>query len=117
MLEIPESKTIGRQADNTLKGRKIKEVINATSPHKFAFYNGDPAVYPKLLAGKQIKSVKGHGMFVDIICDENAFITIGDGTNMRYYTPSEKRPEKHQLLILFDDASCIAFTVAMYGGI
>ena len=36
---------------------------------------------------------------------------------MRYYSPSERRPEKHQLLIIFEDASCIAFTVAMYGGI
>lgn len=56
-------------------------------------------------------------MFVDICCDENICITIGDGTNMRYYQSSEHRPEKHQLLIEFDDGSCIAFTVAMYGGI
>jgi formamidopyrimidine-DNA glycosylase len=117
MLEIPESKTISLQAGNTLISKRITEVKNATSPHKFAFYYGDPAGYNKMLTGRQIQSSKGHGMFVDICFDEDVRITIGDGTNMRYYTPSEQRPEKHQLLIIFDDGSCVAFTVAMYGGI
>jgi formamidopyrimidine-DNA glycosylase len=117
MLEIPESKTISTQAGNTLTNRRITEVINATSPHKFAFYAGDPAGYTKLLIGRIVMSTKGHGMFVDINCDENIGITIGDGTNMRYYSPSDQRPDKHQLLIVFDDGSCIVFTVAMYGGI
>ncbi len=117
MLEIPESKTISYQAGNILTGRRITEVIGATSPHKFAFYHDDPAEYGKLLSGRQVISTKGHGMFVDIYCDANVSITIGDGTNMRYYSTSEQRPEKHQLLIVFDDGSCVAFTVAMYGGI
>jgi formamidopyrimidine-DNA glycosylase len=117
MLEIPESRTISLQAGTTLKNKRIKEVINASSPHKFAFYCGDPAGYDKILRGRQIKSAKGHGMFVDICCDDYTFITIGDGTNMRYYSPFEKLPEKYQLLVAFDDESCIAFTVAMYGGI
>jgi formamidopyrimidine-DNA glycosylase len=117
MLEIPESKTISLQAANTLTSKRISEVVNATSPHKFAFFLGDPIRYRKLLAGKQVKSTKGHGMFVDLYCDEDVCITIGEGTNMRYYPPMEQRPEKHQLLIVFEDDSCIAFTVAMYGGI
>jgi len=71
MIEIPESKTISLQAGRTLINRRITEVINATSPHKFAFYNDDPAGYSKLLTGKHIKTTKGHGMFVDIYCDDN----------------------------------------------
>jgi len=117
MLEIPESKTISLQAGNTLAGKKITEVITASSPHKFAFYYGDPSGYTDLLKGKHIKSSKGHGMFVDIFCDDDTSITIGDGTNIRYYMPYEPRPEKHQLLIVFDDGSFVVFTVAMYGGI
>jgi formamidopyrimidine-DNA glycosylase len=117
MLEIPESKTISIQAYDILVNRKITNVINATSPHKFAFYCGDPAGYSKLLKGRHVRSTKGHGMFVDIYFDDNICITIGDGTNMRYYSPSEQPPEKHQLQIVFDNGSCITFTVAMYGGI
>jgi formamidopyrimidine-DNA glycosylase len=117
MLEIPESKTIGIQANDKLSGRKITEVINATSPHKFSFYHGDPAGYIKLLKGKMVRSAKGHGMFVDVCCDDEICITISDGANMRYYPASVKSPDKHQLLIGLDDGSHIAFTVAMYGGI
>ena len=117
MLEIPESRTISTQAGNVLLNRKIVEVHTATSQHKFAFYCGDPTEYIKLLTGKQIKGSKGHGMFVDICCDEDIYITIGDGTNMRYYSPLEELPKKHQMLIVFDDGSFVAYTVAMYGGI
>jgi formamidopyrimidine-DNA glycosylase len=117
MLEIPESKTIGSQANERLSGRRIIEITNGSSPHKFAFYHGDPAGYVKLLKGKEVKSARAHGMFVDICCDNEICITISDGANMRYYPAFEKPPEKHQLLIGFDNGSCVAFTVAMYGGI
>lgn len=117
MLEIPESKTISRQAGDALANKRITEVISATSPHKFAWYSGDPAGYSGLLVGRQVLSSRGHGMFVDLLCEDDVCVTIGDGTNMRYYDPFEERPEKHQLLIGFDDGSAVAFTVAMYGGI
>jgi formamidopyrimidine-DNA glycosylase len=56
-------------------------------------------------------------MFVDISCDKDTTLSIGEGTNMRFYNASEQQPEKHQLLIILDDGSCVSFTVAMYGGI
>ncbi len=117
MIEIPESKTISFQAGNVLINKRITKVFNATSPHKFAFFYEDPAEYGKLLTGRQIKSAKGHGMFVDLYCDGNICITIGEGINMRYCSAIENHPKKYQLLIEFDDNSFLVFTVAMYGGI
>jgi len=117
MLEIPESRTISLQTDKILARRTIAEVFPASSPHKFAFYNGDPAMYPALLKAKQILSTKGHGMFVDIYFDDDICITIGDGTNIRYYSSIDQCPQKHQLLIVLDDGHCLVFTVSMYGGI
>ena len=117
MLEIPESKVISKQANDVLTGKRIVQVYNAASPHKFAWYNGDPAAYHQLLAGRQVLSARGHGMFVDICCDHDATITVGDGTNMRYYASVEVLPPKHQLAVEFDNGGCVAFTVAMYGGI
>jgi formamidopyrimidine-DNA glycosylase len=117
MIEIPESRTISLQAGKTLTGKKIAEVVNATSHHKFAWFSGDPAGYGKLLAGRRVKSAKGHGMFVDILFDENTCITIGEGTNIKYYSPHGQPPDKYQLLVVFDDDSFAACNVAMYGGI
>jgi formamidopyrimidine-DNA glycosylase len=84
MIEIPESGTMSSQVEQTLVNKKIIKVINATSPHKFAWSCGDPKTYGAILTGKQIHSSKGHGMFVDIYLDADTCITIGDGTNMRY---------------------------------
>lgn len=117
MIEIPESRTISRQAETILAGKRIAEVVQATSPHKFTWYNGDPLLYPDILVGREIESVRGQGMFVDILCDEDVTVTIGDGTNMKYYPAIEKHPAKHQLLIAFEDKSFIAFTVSMYGAV
>ena len=117
MLEIPESKNISRQIENELIGKTIAEVINATSPHSFTWYEGDPLKYNEILVGREIEASKGHGAFVDIHCDQEANISISDGVNIRYHSPLEHQPKKHQLLIIFDDRSFISFTVSMYGSI
>ncbi|MDR2907278.1 MAG: endonuclease VIII [Bacteroidales bacterium] len=117
MLEIPESKVMSLQVEDVLAGKRIAKVLTATSPHKFAWYNGDPKDYDRLLRGKQVLSCRGHGMYVDMCCEDNTFVVAGDGTNVRYYASVEKCPEKFQLQIVFDDDSCVVFTVAMYGGI
>jgi formamidopyrimidine-DNA glycosylase len=115
MLEIPELSTISPQAAKALTGKKIKEVANAASPYKFAWYNGDHTEYRKLLVGRVVESAKGHGMFVDIIFDNDTYLSVGDGTIIRYGDKGEKRPDKHQLLVGFEDGSFLVFTVAMYG--
>lgn len=117
MLEIPETRVISHQAETILAGKKITEVIQATSPHKFTWYNGDPLLYADLLVGREIISVNGHGAYVDIHCDNEVTISIGDGTNIKYYPSFEKHPAKHQLLIVFEDKSFLVFTVSMYGAI
>lgn len=65
MLELPEVLTLSKQANDVLSGKTITQVFNATKPHKFTFYSGDPLEYGKLLVGKTILSSKGYGMFVD----------------------------------------------------
>ena len=117
MIELPEATNLGHQAGKELAGKKISKVYTATSPHKFAFFNGDPEDYSALLTGKKILSARGHGMFVDLCCEEDTCISISEGTNMRYFAPGEPHPDRHQLLIEFGDGSFIAFSVAMYGGI
>lgn len=117
MIEIPESATISHQAENILAGKHIDKVFQATSPHKFTWYSGDPLSYQGLLGDREVESVIGHGSCVDIICDNNTCISVRDGTNLKYYTATERHPAKHQLLIEFEDKSFLTFTVSMYGTI
>lgn len=117
MIEIPESTVLSRQAAGLLTGRTITQVIPATSPHKFTWYNGDPAAYSALLSGHRIETVCGYGHFVDIVMDGSTHLLIGDGTHIRHYDPDADSPLKHQLSVTLDDGSRLVFTVAMYGAI
>jgi formamidopyrimidine-DNA glycosylase len=117
MIEIPESTVLSHQMTETLSGKRISDVMNATSLHRFTWFNGDPKRYPEILIGRTVKEVKGSGSFVDILFDENVHLVVHDGVNLRYNSETEKCPSKFQLLIVFDDGSYLVFSVAMYGGI
>jgi len=114
MLEIPEAIVISRQLDQTVKGKRIKEVVVAASPHKFAWYFGEPSEYDTLLSGRTIEAAFSYGGRIEMPA-EDATLQFGDGVNLRYYEADEKHPAKHQLLLAFDDGSALAATVAMYG--
>ena len=117
MIEIPESQTVARQIRETLTGRTVTAVFNATHPHKFTWYSGDPLEYPKLLTGRRIVSAEGHGAFVDLLLDDGVHIALSDGVNLRLYESDADVPSKYQLLVTLDDGCFLVFTVAMYGGI
>jgi len=114
MLEIPEATVISQQLDQTVKGKRIKELVTAASPHKFAWYFGEPSEYEARLRGRTIEAAFSYGGRIEMPA-EDAVLQFGDGVNLRYYEADEKRPAKHQLLVVFDDDSALAATVAMYG--
>lgn len=116
MLELPEALTLARQINNTISGKLIVNVIAAHTPHKFAWFHGDPQNYHVMLAGKTIGKADGYGGMVEIKAG-SATLLIGDGVGLRYHGPNESRPQKHQLLIEFDDFSALSATVQMYGRI
>jgi len=116
MLELPEAIVISEQLNRTVKGKRIKESVAAVSPHKFAWYFGDPAEYGALLRGRMLESAYAYGGRIEIEA-EGAILHFGDGAILRYYEAGEKLPVKHQLLVIFDDSSALVGTVAMYGGL
>jgi formamidopyrimidine-DNA glycosylase len=61
MLELPEAAVIAEQLNNVTTGKRIKEVIVAHTPHKFAWYVNDRGSYPDLLIGKLIDNAAGYG--------------------------------------------------------
>ena len=114
MLELPEAVTLASQLEKADQGKVITRAVAGHTPHKFAFYEGDPADYSSRLEGKKVggsASFGGHAMMIagDMRLD------FSDGVNARYLAPDEERPAKHQLLLDFDDGSSLVCTISMYG--
>lgn len=116
MLEIPEANTIARQLKETVCGKRIVRAVAAASPHGFAWYTGDPALYGPMLDGLLINDVVAYGGRPEMHI-ENLVLSFNDGVNMRYYAPEEAHPDKHQLLLELGDGSALVCTVQMYGGL
>ncbi len=114
MIELPEAATNARQARETLMGKKITGVIANATPHKFAWYAGDPADYPKKLTGKTITGAEYFGNHVEMRAEE---LRVVISTPMRYHVPGEARPKKHQLLLDFEDGSALSCTIQMWGSL
>lgn len=117
MIELPEAITISRQISETLTGKTVTDVFQATNPSKFTFFSGNLDAYKSLLVGKKICSSKGMGIFVDIYFDKDICLSISDGVKLKYGNNTSFIPPKYQLLLTFDDETFLAFTVTMYGGI
>jgi len=116
MIELPEALNIAGQINDTIHGKRVASVIAALTPHKLAWYYGEPQKYSDLLVGKTIEQANAYGGMVEIKA-ENANILLGEGAGIRFHSKSEPHPAKHQLLIEFDDHSAISVSIQMYGGI
>lgn len=116
VIELPEAAVLARQINETAVGKRIRNVIAAHTPHKLAWYFGDPQEYKSLLTGKLISEAASYGGQVEITADKTKLL-FSDGVNLRYCSRGDKRPDKHQLLLEFDDASYMVGWVQMYGGL
>lgn len=116
MIELPEAAVLADQLNKKVKGRQVKKVIAAQSPHKFAWYQGNPQNYNSLLKGKTISNSSNAGGIVEIKTDD-AIIALSDGAGLRYHVDDKELPRKHQLLIELDNSTFLIVTIQMYGGI
>jgi formamidopyrimidine-DNA glycosylase len=117
MIELPEGIVLAKQIDSALFGKRINNIIAATSPHKFAWFYGDPAEYGKLFTGKVVEGAHSYSGKLHIRLDGGAGFMFCDGVVLRYYTDKGALPKKHQLYIEFDDGTYLICTIQMYGGI
>jgi len=114
MIELPEAVVIARQVNQALVGKQVVRALANHSPHKFAWYTGDPASYHSLLSGKTIRSADYCAGEVEIIIGDRVLVL---GAAPRYHAAGEKLPAKHQLLLEFADYSALSVTIQMWGAI
>lgn len=116
MIEIPEAANLSRQLAETVSGKTIAGVTAGLSPHKFAWYHGDPENYAILLRSRTIGIAAAHGGMIEMKAGD-AVVLFSDGIVLRFLTSDEPRPGKHQMLVEFEDATAISASVQMYGGL
>lgn len=116
MIELPEAKVLSQQSNETISGKTIQGTVTAQTPHKFAWYSGEPAGYGGMLIGKTVGESIPRGGMVEIAV-EDVTLLFTDGINLRFHASGQDIPLKHQLLIGFTDGSSFSATVAMYGGL
>jgi len=115
MIELPEARVLAAHISKALTGKTVSGVLAAQSPHGFAFYNADPAEYPKLLGGLTVDGAESFGGRVEVRLG-GMVLGLHDGVRMRLLPADAPLPKKHQLLLDFDDGSHLVCTVQMYGG-
>lgn len=116
MIEIPEAEVLRGQLASTITDRQVVQTISAQSPHKFAWYSGDPQQYTAYLTGAKVGDVNAYGGMVEICMGEYALV-FSDGVNLRYHPVNTELPARHQLLLTFEDGSSLSAVVLMYGGL
>lgn len=114
MIEMPEAHVLAQQLAATVMGTTLASVVAGQSPHRFAFFTGDPASYPALLTGRTVTEAVAHGGLVELGFGDRRLL-FGDGVNVRYHDAGTRPSDRHQLLLVFTDGSALTATVSMYG--
>jgi formamidopyrimidine-DNA glycosylase len=118
MIELPEAVTLARQMSAELQGKCIARGVQGHSPHKFAFYAGDPAAYPQILEGKTLGAATAHGMFILLDLNPGYTLALGCGGERILLHDDEKTlPRKHQLLLEFTDGTYLSVSVQGWGAV
>ena len=116
MIELPECAALSRQLNETVLGLKIVDAAAGSAPHGFAFYTGEPTRYAAALSGRILREARAFGGILEVRMD-GLLLLFNDGANLRYHPPGSPAPEKHQLVLRFDNGSALTCTVQMYAGI
>lgn len=116
MIETPEAHLLCRQLNETVKGKTIAYVLAQQTPHRNMWYCGTAEDYVNLLKGRKIEESSPHGGLL-CISVEDTMLVLGNSIHIRYLQQGEQLPEKHQLLIVFEDESSLVVTTKIAGTI
>jgi formamidopyrimidine-DNA glycosylase len=112
MLELPEAVVLAGQISETVAGRRIVKAAANESPHRFAWYTGDPANYGRRLAGKTVGAAEAYGNHVETRVGDLLLVT---SANLRLHAAGAKLPANRQLRLDFADKSALTGHVQMWG--
>lgn len=116
MLELPEALVLAGQINERARGRRVVRAEAGGTPHRFAFFQGEPAWYPRLLEGRRLEEAQAYGGRVELRLEDSR-LDLSDGVNLRWLAPGARRPDRRQLLLELDDGAALVASVQMYGAL
>ncbi len=116
MFELPELKTLARQINGTLAGKRITEGRLGNVKHKFVWYNRGPEEFARLTLGKAVGEARAQGKWLFVPLVPGYVLLFGEcGGKMLYHSSGTKPPAKYHLCLTFDDGSFFSVTTQMWG--
>jgi len=116
MLEIPEALGRSREIEARWKGRTVRAVVAGATPHKLTWFYGDSSGYADLLVGRPLDGAAPLGGHVSVRLGDTELL-LSEGVELRCHEPGAPRPQRHQLLVEFEDGSALTSLTRMYGGV
>jgi formamidopyrimidine-DNA glycosylase len=118
MIELPEAVTIAGQMNKELKGKRIAAIERGQTPHKFAFYTYPAEAYRSILEDSVFGESTDHGnAILTRIGSEYVLVLGGGGERILYHQSADTLPNKHQLLLRFEDQTCMTVTISGWGNV
>jgi formamidopyrimidine-DNA glycosylase len=118
MIELPEAAALARQMQRELSGRCIAEAVVGMTPHKFAWYSRPSAEYAGILCGKTVGDTSSRGAIIMIRLEPGWVLCLAElGGRVLYHPAGAKLPDRHQILLRFEDGGAITVTIQMWGAL
>ena len=117
MIELPEAITVARQISKELKGKKIMSATRGSSPRKFAFTGKlSDKEFAKIVKDKTVGIARANGSLILVDLKPDYVLSLGcGGERILYHTSDETLPNKHQLILNFQDNTYLTVTISGWG--
>lgn len=104
MIELPEVVTLARQITEELEDARIASCERGASPHKFVWYNREPAEYEEIAVGKTVGEATADGNRIACPLEPGYVLFVGDmGGKILLHADETTLPKKRHLMLGFED--------------
>lgn len=116
MFEVPETTTLAKQFNESLKGRRVAEGRLGNTPHKFVSYNRTHEEFTTLTQGKIIGETTAKGRWLLTPLEPGYVLVLGEcGGKILRHEPGSPTPEKYHLYLAFEDGAFLTVMTQMWG--
>ena len=116
MFEVPEYVTIANQMKRILSGKRISQGTLGNSPHKFVWYNLEPADFAAKVRGRVVGKAYTRGRWLFVPVEDGYVLVFGEcGGKILLHKSALMLPQKYHLSLHFEDGTALSAATQMWG--